>query len=367
MKIEQLNIEGKRSGEGFVCHRERLINALSRAQAPKIEVIDTILGRKGLLNYLKALGGSNVVKIVPCGSASELRAAQRGLKVICGANISYLEDGAWVTEAIRLGEICQVRVTSKNRVMPNLGALELAEALSRVIPFAESGKEARQIFKCLRFVKKEGKPTIIATDGYRLAEAKLDFEDGESEVLVDSSELKGFVSALKKANRVRLSFDEKADGEGNLIAKYLVIDTELISYKFRGIDGSYPDYEKVIPSEFVAEARFDAKEMLKASQSLGALYLDNESPITVTIAEGKVILEAKEQKGRAEVQAETSGESTIGVNARYLIQALKALGGMTELKVKGVKEPMLFSVDGYRVVVMPVYIPESKAVAEAEK
>ncbi|TET40077.1 MAG: hypothetical protein E3J65_02100 [Dehalococcoidia bacterium] len=55
--MEQLNIEGKRSGEGFVCHRERLVSALSRAQSPKVRIGDIELGRKGFVNYLRALEG----------------------------------------------------------------------------------------------------------------------------------------------------------------------------------------------------------------------------------------------------------------------------------------------------------------------
>jgi len=63
IKIEQLNIEGKRSGEGFVAHKATLVNALSRALADRVVLMDLTIGRKGLLGYLKALGGSNVIKI----------------------------------------------------------------------------------------------------------------------------------------------------------------------------------------------------------------------------------------------------------------------------------------------------------------
>ena len=49
---------GKRSGQGFVAHKATLVNALSRAVADRVIVNDLTLGRKGLLNYLKALGGS---------------------------------------------------------------------------------------------------------------------------------------------------------------------------------------------------------------------------------------------------------------------------------------------------------------------
>jgi len=60
--LEQLNIEGKRSGEGFVAHKAILVNALPRAIADRVVLMDITLGRRGLLRYLKALDGSNVVK-----------------------------------------------------------------------------------------------------------------------------------------------------------------------------------------------------------------------------------------------------------------------------------------------------------------
>ena len=61
--MEQLNIVGKRSGDGFVAHKAMLVSALSRALADRVMLMDFTIGRKGLLGYLKALGGSNVVKI----------------------------------------------------------------------------------------------------------------------------------------------------------------------------------------------------------------------------------------------------------------------------------------------------------------
>ncbi|MDD5702106.1 MAG: hypothetical protein PHU23_08670, partial [Dehalococcoidales bacterium] len=90
-KIEQLNIVGKRSGSGVVAHKATLVNALSRALSERVMFLDFTIGRKGLLGYLKALSGSNIVKIVPDGgSASEVRASDKRLKVTCGANTSYL-------------------------------------------------------------------------------------------------------------------------------------------------------------------------------------------------------------------------------------------------------------------------------------
>ena len=75
---------GKRSGDGFVALKAMLVNALSRVLADRVVLVGITLGRKGLLGYLKALGGSNIVKVIPSnGSASEPQAIGKRLKVPC--------------------------------------------------------------------------------------------------------------------------------------------------------------------------------------------------------------------------------------------------------------------------------------------
>ena len=367
--MEQLNIEGKRSGEGFVCHKERLVSALSRAQAPKVEVSNFILGRKGLLNYLRLLGGSNIVKIIPSnGGAGESQTAAKRLKIVCGANVSYLEATTWLTEKMSAGETCQVRVQPHNSVIPNLGGAELAEALARVIPFAASKKDDRPVLHCVLFRQKDGKLTLATSDGFRVAELSLDFEDGEGEVLIASSELKGLIPALRKAKRARLGFEQKGE---RLDSKSLVIQTEAITYRLSSVNGTFPDYSKVIPTEFSVSARFDTREALRATASLSALFLDRQAPIVLSIAEGKLRLTAKDDKGEAEVEAEAEGETEVAVNGAYLVQALRALGGIVELNVSTPQTPLVFTANGYRQAVMPVVIPKSKpqteAVAQAEQ
>lgn len=360
--MEQLNIEGKRSGEGFICHRERLVSALSRAQAPKARIGDIELGRKGFLNYLQALGGSNVVKVTPNGGASEAQATAKCLKVVCGRNTSHILDGAWIADKERLGGICEVRVSPNGSVIPNLGAMELAEALSRVIPFATGKKDERPVLNCVRFAQADGKLTLTTADGYRLAEVTLDFEDGEAEALIPADELKGLASALKKAHRVRLSFEANGNAHSNLI-----IETETIRYKWGSESGSFPDYHEVIPTEFAAVARFDTREMMRAGMSLSALSLDGMSAITLAMKEGSLVLSATDDMGSAQVEAEAEGEIETAISGAYLTQALKALGGMAEVKVSDTKAPIVFAVDGYRLVVMPVVLPsKSKVEAEAE-
>ncbi len=164
---------GKRSGDGFIAHKAKLINALSRALSERVELMDFTIGRKGLLGYLKALGGSNIVKVVPSnGSASGVRAADKRLRITCGANTSYIADNEWIGEKTPLS-FCEVRISPNNTVKPNIGSLELSEALNRVLPFTAK-EDNRPALQCVLFMAKEGKLTLVSPDGFRLAIISLD-------------------------------------------------------------------------------------------------------------------------------------------------------------------------------------------------
>jgi len=183
-----------------------LVNALSRALADRVMLLDFTIGRKGLLGYLKAVGG-NVVKVIPSnGSASETQATDKRLKVICGANTSYLAD-------------------SDYSVKPNVGTIELADALNQVLPFTATD-DARPILQCVNFIAKEGKLTLVSADGFRLAVISLDYDDGEGQALIKRDDLKGMVNALKRAKRARVSFE---NGGEQLTSTSLVIDTETVT------------------------------------------------------------------------------------------------------------------------------------------
>ncbi len=335
---------------------------------------DFTIGRKGFLTYLKSLGGSNIVKVVPASvSASESQANGKRLKVVCGTNTSFLDDSAWISDNTPLS-LCEVRVSPSNIVSPNLGALELSEALSRVLPFT-SREDTRPALQCVLFKVSEGKLTLVSADGFRLSMVKLDFDGDEGQVLISSDELRGVVNALRKAYRVRMSFNK--DGETNS----LVLDTELIRYKWRSADGTFPDYEKLIPTELNTFVSFDANEAIRAVSSLKVLSDSKAYPIDLTFGNGKLTMSSPDEKGLVEIPAGTLGDGRIRLDGGYLADALKACGGMVDLKLVDSKSPMLFTAPDYELVVMPMITgenqkpkveekaiePEAEKVSEADK
>ena len=319
-------------------------------------LLDFTIGRKGLLGYLKALAGSNIVKVVPASvdaSGAQVNGHKK-LKVVCGANTSYLDDLAWIGDKTPM-TIADVRVSPDNAVKPNIGSLELSEALNRVLPFT-ARDDNRPVLQCVLFTAREGKLKLVSADGFRLAVVTLDY-DGEGQALISRDDLKSVTNALRRAKRARISFEPS----GSLDSKNLVLDTELIRYKWNGVNGTYPDWQKLIPTEFKVTAHLDAIEALKALQSLKAIA-DNPKayPIDITIGDGKIVMANPDDKAQAEVKADADGEMYIRVDGTYLAQVLKAFGGMVDFRLSSPTSPMLFSADGYQVVVMPMVSEKAK-------
>ena len=306
---------------------------------------------------------AHVVKVVPASvGASETQTnGHKRLKVTCGSNISYLDDLAWIGDKTPL-TLADVRVSPSNSVKPNLGASELAEALNRVLPFTAK-EDNRPVLQCVNFEAKEGKLTLVSADGFRLAVVSLDYDDGEGQALINRDDLRGIVNALKRAKRARVSFEPN----GSLDGKNLILDTELIRYKWTGVDGNYPDYGKLIPTEFNTFAHFDSVEAIKACNSLKVLADSKAYPIDLTIGNGKVVMANTEDKGQAELTADTEGDVKVRIDGSYLVQALKACGGMVDFKLTNAYSPTLFTADGYQLVVMPMMTNETNEQAKRDR
>jgi len=62
-----------------------------------------------------------------------------------------------------------------------------------------------------------------------------------------------------------------------------------------------------------------------------------------------------DDKGQADIPADTQGEGKIRLDGSYLAEALRACGGMVELKLVNAQSPMLFTTNGYSLVIMPMF------------
>jgi DNA polymerase III sliding clamp (beta) subunit (PCNA family) len=219
--------------------------------------------------------------------------------------------------------------------------------------------DRRPVLACVNFIAKEGKLQLVSADGFRLAVVALDYE-GEGQALINYQDLQGMVNALRRAKRARISFAPK----GKLEVQDLVLDTDLIHYKWTSVQGSFPEWQQLIPTDGKTVVHFDTIEAVKAIGALKALADSKMYAVDLAIGEGKVTMTDTDNKGQAEVNADIEGEPvTVRLNGNYLMQALKACGGMVDLSIGSATAPMLFTTNGYRVVQMPMATSDAKVAA----
>ncbi len=227
-------------------------------------------------------------------------------------------------------------------------------------PFT-SKDDNRPILQCVNFEGREGKLYLVGADGFTLAVAALDYEDGEGKALINRNDLKG-LNAPKRARRIRLGFQPN----GSLDTKALALETDLIEYHWTGVPGSFPDYERLIPTDFQTTARFDTTEAIKAIASLKAIAGKGYG-VDLTLDSGFICMDIAEEVHTA-IPAEIEGNPIkVRFSGNYLVQALKACGGMVELKLANSYSPALFTVNGYQLVVMPMTTHESNEQAKRDK
>ena len=368
--MEQLNMVGKRSGDGIVTHRATMVNVLSRGVADRLLLMDFTIGRKGLLNYIRSLAGSNIVKIVPGsnGNASDERVdGKQRLKVVCGAFQSYLDDEAWISE--KTGHsVAEVRFCAENTITPNVGNAELGEAIAKVLPFTEDDpKNGRPVLQCLLFRAVNGKLQIVGANGFILGDCVLDFDAGNGEevsVLVNRANLKAMPSVLRKAKRVNVRIGKAGD---TLDGMALFIDTDIARHTFVGEGGEFPNYEQVVPKEFSCTAHLDAQEALKAVRSLKATATNpKDFSLDLTFGNGLLMITNVDEVGAVAVKADGSGEGFIRLNGEYVSTALRSVNGMVDINLSTAYAPILVTSNGFRAVVMPMSSPKAVAQQRAD-
>jgi DNA polymerase-3 subunit beta len=205
-----------------------------------------------------------------------------------------------------------------------VSAPELKQALQQVAG-AASGDEARPILTGVYFHSSDKKLFIAATDSYRLAEKRLNTKTASTNFILPASaahDVLRIIADSPETTEVTVMQDDQQ-------VRIETAETELIA---RLIEGEYPDYQKLIPTEFAVEATVAKPEIVSITKV---------SSLFARASAGSVILRTNQEKQTIEVQSVASqiGENTasaaatvtadgeITLNARFLLDAINALEG----------------------------------------
>lgn len=225
-----------------------------------------------------------------------------------------------------------------------LPASSLAGALRQVVR-AASSDDARPLLTGVLIAAEGGGIRLVATDSYRLAMRDIDGSDAltdSSQILVPARALAELqkLSVLGAATKEEAS--DRADGEGEGTGSAPTIGLSIgdhdvtftsgdIKISTRLLDGSYPDYRQLIPSEYPNRLHVGKDSLLDALRRVRLLVRDNTTPVRLSMRSGGVDLTVVSQEvGDASetVDADFEGsELTIAFNPTYLIDGVEAVSG----------------------------------------
>lgn len=219
--------------------------------------------------------------------------------------------------------------------------------------FAMSTEEVRYYLNGVYLHPTDLGITTVSTDGYRLARAWVDQEEDFPAIIVPRKAvvsvrnvfLDGDVSVSVSDRKVK--FD---DGNTVIVSKV--------------IDGTFPDYTRIIPKDLPNNFRVDAVEFASATASVAIVCEDKKSrSVAMQIGSDTISLDVAGHDNEAEdvIDAEVTGEEIrIGFNSRYLADAMaQADGGEMNVHYKGAMDPALMKPtddENMLIVIMPTRI-----------
>jgi len=283
------------------------------------------------------------------------------LQVSCGSHKTKIN-------GLSATEFPLVPVVDKGMTL-NIPVENLRKALSQVLMSVATNESRPELTGVsVNFEPTEGNQlTLAATDSYRLSEKSVLLE-GETpkenlKVIIPSktlAELNRILSVFKDVvespSAVKMTFSDS-----QIIFSYGTV--ELIS---RLIEGTYPDYQQIIPKDFQTKAIIDRDDFIKAVKAASLFSRQGLFDVTLELnsENGKMSVKAVDAttgENTVECQAEISGQNNlVTVNYRYLLDGLNAMGSEKVIfEMIDAANPCLItsqseSSQGFLYIVMPI-------------
>lgn len=222
---------------------------------------------------------------------------------------------------------------------------------------AVSTNESKPIFTGELFDIENGKFTLVAIDGFRLA---IRTED------TGTNEKYNFVVPKKALQEVSTLIRDDADKECTISVNERHIIFEINNYFVisRLLEGAFHNYKLSIPSSCKTEVFVNKKDFASSLERCSLIVDEkNKAPIRCEISGGMMKISCKTSIGRVNdaIPADIKGESvTIGFNNRLFLDALRAAEGDKvrirfngAMKVIEVLPPMG---ESYIFLIMPIQL-----------
>lgn len=309
-----------------------LANVLIRASGSKvsfvatdmeIEVNETVEAQVTTEGAITAPAHTlyEIVRKLPDGAQVELTAASAGQVVLSSGRSQFKLGCLPIEDFPKMPE-------GDHKHKFALSPADLAALIDKT-RFAISSEETRYYLNgiYLHTTKSEKVDVLraVATDGHRLARVEMAAPEGAKGV-------SGIIIPRKTVGEVRKLLDEAAgtieialsDSKVRFTFDSIVITSKLI-------DGTFPDYERVIPTGNDKMLDANTKLFAAAVDRVATISSEKSRGVRLSLAEGQMTLTASApEAGSATEELEVSFEGSamdVGFNAKYLLDILMQIEG----------------------------------------
>jgi DNA polymerase-3 subunit beta len=195
----------------------------------------------------------------------------------------------------------------------------LKELLKRV-SYAMSADEKRYVLNGLLLCLKDGKLTIVATDGRRLAltDQELDFpKSGERE----------FILPAKAVLELQRLLGDKDEVSFALLENQILFSFGHTEIAAKMVEGNYPNYRQVIPADAKERVTLERELFLNSVRRVALLSSEKSNSVKLTFAKNNLEIAANTPdvgEAHESIPVQYKGkEFTMAFNPDFLIDPLK--------------------------------------------
>ena len=267
----------------------------------------------------------DIVRKLPDGSEVMLRTSEDGNGVTVAAGRSNFR-----LQTLPEGDFPDLTAGDFTHAFA-MPAVQLAGLIERTA-FAISTEETRYYLNGIFCHVTEGLLRAVATDGHRLARAEIEAPEG-------TEGMPGVIIPRKTVGEVQKLLSGAAPGEdGERATVRVELSDAKIRFSLGGtvltsklIDGTFPDYQRVIPTANDKALTLDRQTFSGAVDRVATVSSDRGRAVKLSLRDGQLVLTVNNpDSGSAEEELAVGYEDDpleIGFNARYLLDIAGQITG----------------------------------------
>lgn len=236
-------------------------------------------------------------------------------------------------------------------------------AMLKSVAYAQSSDETRYILNGVYFNFKDGKLTLVATDGRRLALISKEMEvpaASAGAIILPAKTVNELLRLLDKGEKLKINFNDRRAAFQIATGKDASGLVDSIYLYSKVVEGNYPNYQQVIPKETHQRIKLERELLLQCVHRAALVCSEKSNSVKIKLTSNLLEITAQSPDFGEAHESMAIGYSgpdlQVAFNPGFLIDPLRALTkDEVFFEVKDEVSPGVFkTLENFICVIMPV-------------